>query len=164
MATEEVVKSLDSIQLASFDTDTDRYEAMQAAKRLVARLETPFESAVSLTWADPVLLAGLKVCQDLGIWNKWTAKHKAQGNTPQTLDDILAMCDHAVEANLLRKFALLMMSLLSFLSNSYPGRFLRHLAASHTLEETAVDEWKLTPFTLALGDKPCHIDGAFAFG
>lgn len=111
MATQEITRSLDSIRPESFVTDADRFAAMQAARRLVARLETPFERAVSLTWTEPVLFAGIKVCQDLGIWNKWTEKHKAQGNRPQSLDDIVAMCDCDVEANLLRKLCSLVASL-----------------------------------------------------
>lgn len=36
-------KMLDSVPPESFQSDTDRYEAKEAARRLLARLETPFE-------------------------------------------------------------------------------------------------------------------------
>lgn len=49
-------------------------------------------------------------------------------------------------------------------SNICLGRFLRHLSALNTLEETNADEWKLTPFTIALGDEALGIDKTFAFG
>lgn len=42
-------------------------------------------------------------------------------------------------------------------SNASPGRFLRHFSALHVLEETAVDEWKPTPFSLAIGDESTYI-------
>lgn len=41
-------------------------------------------------------------------------------------------------------------------SSLAPGRFLRHFAALHVLEETAVDEWKPTSFSLAMGDQSTY--------
>lgn len=103
MSPSDVTKTLDSIQAESFTTDAERHEAMEAARRLVARLETPFERTFSLVWAIPALLAGLRICQDLGIWQKWTQQCSTSSNIPQSLDKILAMAEVPVEANLLRK-------------------------------------------------------------
>lgn len=96
------VEILDSISLQSLKTDADRYEAKEAAKRLLARLETPFEKIWALSFENPVLIAGLQLCQDLGIWSQWVTK---QGNEEraQSLDDILKMCAIPVQPNLLRE-------------------------------------------------------------
>lgn len=95
--------TLDSIQPDLFKDDTERFEAMEAAKRLVARLETPFERILSLTATIPQLIAGLQVCSDLGIWRNWATQCKASGNTPQHINSILEMSEVSIEAGLLRK-------------------------------------------------------------
>lgn len=41
-------------------------------------------------------------------------------------------------------------------SSVTPGRFLRRFAALHVIEETAVDEWKATSFSLAMGDESTY--------
>lgn len=98
--------TLDSIRPDSFKNDAERFEAMEAAKRLVARLETPFERMFSLTATNPVLIAGLQLCCELGIWRKWTKQCKTSGDTPQHINNILAMSEVPVEANLLRECSL----------------------------------------------------------
>jgi hypothetical protein len=40
----------------------------------------------------------------------------------------------------------------------YVGRYIRHLAALYMLEETDVDTWKPTPYSLSLGDAVSHTD------
>lgn len=99
---QSTVEILDSISVHSFKTDADRYEAKEASKRLLARLETPFERSWTLSFENPVLIAGLQLCQDLGIWSKWATKQGKEEDT-QTLNDILKMCDVPVHPNLLRK-------------------------------------------------------------
>lgn len=99
---QNTVEILDSISAQSFKTDADRYEAKEAAKRLLARLETPFERSWALSFENPVLIAGLQLCQDLGIWSKWVAKQGSEEGA-QSLDDILKMCAVPVQPNLLRE-------------------------------------------------------------
>ncbi|ROW09593.1 hypothetical protein VMCG_02554 [Cytospora schulzeri] len=136
----ETARLLDSIQLESFSTDAERYDAKEAARRLLARLETPFERGLALTMETSALLPALQVCQDLGVWSEWAEIHKkTNGASTQTLDDVVKMCNVPVEPNFLR-------------------RFLRHLAALHVLEETGVDEWEPTPFALAMGDRSTYTD------
>ncbi|KAJ0118710.1 S-adenosyl-L-methionine-dependent methyltransferase [Diaporthe amygdali] len=132
-----VVEVLDSISGQSFDTNADRYEAKEAARRLLARIETPFERSWALSFETPVLIAGLQICQDLGIWSTWAAKHDNNEDI-QTLDGVIDMCNVPVQPNLLR-------------------RFLRHLAATNVLEETGVDTWKLSPFAKAIGKDTTNI-------
>lgn len=101
---QNAVEILDSISVESFKSDADRYEAKEAAKRLLARLETPFERSWTLSFENPVLIAGLQLCQDLGIWSKWVTTQGNEGGM-QTLDDILKMCTVPVQPNLLRKLS-----------------------------------------------------------
>ena len=105
-AFQDAVSKLDSIQSDAFATDAERYEAKEAARRLLSRLETPFERGWTLAFETPVLIAGLQMCLDLGIWEKWTTAHKSSGGAPQTLDAILSWCNTKVEPNLLRTWEL----------------------------------------------------------
>lgn len=99
---QNTVEILDSISVQSFKTDAERYEAKEAAKRLLARLETPFERSWALSFENPVLIAGLQLGQDLGVWAKWASKQGTDGGS-QSLDSIVKMCDFPVQSNLLRK-------------------------------------------------------------
>jgi hypothetical protein len=161
----ETTKLLDSIHPESFQSETDRYEAKEAAKRLLARLETPFERGWALGSEASVLAPGLIVFRDLGIWSRWNKLSKSHGPVPQSLDQIINMCNAPAEPNLLREFCPAGRGRGGFPHISHihptvemnsngvtPGRFLRHFAALYVLEETAVDEWKPTPFSLAMGD------------
>ncbi|KAJ8110067.1 hypothetical protein OPT61_g6987 [Boeremia exigua] len=76
---------------------------------------------------------------DLGIWSRWAEAEKQTGAMPVKLEKILSWCNAEVERTLLR-------------------RFLKHLSALYMLEETNVDEWKLTPYTRAMGDESTHAD------
>jgi hypothetical protein len=125
---------LDGIQPSDFPFEVERYAAKEAAKRLLTRLETPFEHGWALTFEQPVLVAGLKLLQDLGVWAKWTADPEAKN-----LDELLALADVPCERNLLR-------------------RFRRHIAALYLLEEVDVDTWKPTPYSLSLGDAEAYGD------
>ncbi|KAL1854383.1 hypothetical protein Daus18300_011482 [Diaporthe australafricana] len=133
----ETTELLDSIRPESFKSETERSEAKEAARRLLARLETPFERGWAITLEASVLVPGLLVFYDLEIWSKWAGIHKSQGPIPQSLVHIVKMCSTPAEPNLLR-------------------RFLRHFAALNVLEETAVDEWKPTPFSLAMGEESTY--------
>ncbi|ORY67787.1 S-adenosyl-L-methionine-dependent methyltransferase [Pseudomassariella vexata] len=134
----DTLSKLDSIQPETFDNDAERYAAKEAARRLLARLETPFERSWALSFENPVLISGVQICSDLGIWTKWTEVNKQNGGAAQTLDDILGMCNVTVNRNLLR-------------------RFLKHISALYLLEETGIDMWKPTPFSLAMGDSATYI-------
>lgn len=105
---DHVICTLDSIDPASFKSDADRYAAKEAARRLLARLETPFERGWALAFETPVLVAGLQVGSDLGIWVKWAEAEKQGGGKPQKLETILGWCSVQVEPTLLREYAVLL--------------------------------------------------------
>lgn len=100
----ETTRTLDSILPESFQSDAERYEAKEAARRLLARLETPFERAWTLTHEPAVLVPGLLVFHDLDIWSKWAELNKTQGPVPQSIGHIVEMCSAPAEPNLLREF------------------------------------------------------------
>lgn len=102
-ANSNAISVLDSLQPESFATDAERYAAKEAARKLLARLETPFERAWTLAFETPVLVAGLQVCQDLGIWSRWTEIDKSAPGAAKSLNEIVAMANKEVDPNLLRK-------------------------------------------------------------
>lgn len=102
----EIISTIDSIDASSFKTDADRYAAKEAVRKLLARLETPFEKGWTLTFETPALVAGLQMCLDLGIWDKWAEAEAENAGAAQTLKTILGWCNTTVEENLLREVAL----------------------------------------------------------
>lgn len=99
----DLASTLDSVDVTSFKTDADRYAAKEAARRLLTRLETPFERGWALAFENPVLVAGLQVGLDLGIWERWVEEEKKGNNASQKLCTIVGWCRVAVEKNVLRK-------------------------------------------------------------
>ena len=100
---QETIRIIDSTDQSSFQSDTDRYTAKEAARRLLARLETPFERGWALAFETPVLVAGLQMGSDLGIWSKWADTEKQNGGKPVKLETVLSWCNVRTEPALLRK-------------------------------------------------------------
>jgi hypothetical protein len=100
---QDIVGMLDSVDSTSFHTDADSYAAKEAARRLLSRLETPFERGWALAFENPVLVAGLQVGLDLGIWERWASEERQSNGAPQKLRNIVNWCDAAVEENVIRK-------------------------------------------------------------
>lgn len=100
----ETTKILDSISPETFQSEEDRHEIKEAARRLLARLETPFERGWALTLEVSVLSPGLIVFHDLGIWSKWNELNQKHGPIPRSLDQIVEMCSAPAEPNLLREY------------------------------------------------------------
>lgn len=99
-----IITSLDSIQPTNFLGDSERYAVKEAARRLLHRLETPFEQGWRLSFETPVLIAGIQTALDLGIWKKWTETDKANPGADVNLEQVLKWANKEVEPNLLRKF------------------------------------------------------------
>lgn len=133
----DVVATLDAIETSQFTSEVDRFAAKEAARRLLARLETPFEQAWAISFEGPGLFAGLQLVQDLGIWTKWTEEDKIEPGKARSLDELLGWANAKCEENLLR-------------------RFMKHIGALYLLTETGRDEWKPTPFSLSLGNEETY--------
>lgn len=109
----KTITDLDAIHLDRFASDAERYAAKEAARRLLSRLETPFERGWTLTFETPVLIAALQVCLNLGIWAKWYEAAQNDGVSSHTLDQIASMSKEEVEPNLLRRSAFIHVHILT---------------------------------------------------
>jgi len=103
-AFKSTISALESIDPSQFANDAERFEVKEALRKLLVRTETPFERIWALSFENPPLIAGLRICVDLGIWKKWTAIHKEKGEATLTLDQIIALCEKKPETNLLRTY------------------------------------------------------------
>jgi hypothetical protein len=97
------ISTLESVDPSQFANDAERFQAKEALRKLLVRMETPFERIWALSFENPPLIAGLRICVDLGIWKKWTAIYREKDEAELTLDQIVALCDRKPETNLLRK-------------------------------------------------------------
>ena len=72
MNIDEAIAVLDRLSTADCGGDElARVRLRAAARRLVARVETPFETASALCFEHPVIYAALQTGVDLGLWEAW---------------------------------------------------------------------------------------------
>jgi hypothetical protein len=98
------ISSLESIDPSQFANDAERYQAKEVLRKLLVRMETPFERIWALSFENPPLIAGLRICVDLGIWKRWTVMYREKGEAELTLEQIIDFCEKKPEANLLRMY------------------------------------------------------------
>lgn len=109
-AAEAAVATLDAVQTDGFGDEATRLAVLAAARRLVARLETPSEQASNLAFVHPVVFAAVQTFIDLGIWEAWVA---ANGGGPKTTSELVGLANASVELGLL-SMSSASVSLLSF--------------------------------------------------
>ncbi|KAJ5707072.1 hypothetical protein N7488_006873 [Penicillium malachiteum] len=127
---EIIIAVLDGIQFDAFGGDEiERLKVRAAARRLLARVETPYERAWGFCFEHPIVFAALQTCLNLGLWKNWTGI----GGGEKSIDELVAMTTPTVETNLLR-------------------RLFRLMAAFNIVEEAGEDRFKPTPFSFAIGD------------
>ncbi|KAL5360168.1 S-adenosyl-L-methionine-dependent methyltransferase [Aspergillus floccosus] len=124
-----IIAALDAVQHEAFGTEIERLQVRAAARRLLARVETPYERAWGFCFEHPVVFAALQTCIDLGLWKSWTEA----GGGEKSIEDLVKMTSRMIDTNLLR-------------------RLFRLLAAFNVVEETGEDRFKPTPFSFAIGD------------
>ena len=96
----DIVASLDSISPASLrGSEVDRLRVRAAARRLLARVESPYERAWGFCFEHPVVNAALQTFINLGIWKAWTGV----GGGEKSIDELIKFTGRDVEPNLLRK-------------------------------------------------------------
>ncbi|KAF9891585.1 hypothetical protein FE257_003596 [Aspergillus nanangensis] len=133
--TQDIIGRLDAIQPEAFGgNEVTRLQVRAAARRLLARLETPYERAWGFCFEHPVVFAALQTCIDVGLWASWTAA----GGGEKSIEDLVQLTTPTIETNLLR-------------------RFFRLLAAFNVVEETGKDTFKPTPFSYAIGDEKTKV-------
>jgi len=118
--------------------ELERSRVRAAARRLLARVESPYERAWDFCFEHPVVFAAIQTCIDLGLWQAWTAS----GGGKKTVDDLVNLVQSTngktVEHNLLR-------------------RLFRLMAAANVVDETGEDTFQPTPFSLAIGDESTRV-------
>lgn len=98
--TQETITALDAVQPEAFGgNEVERLEVRAAARRLLARLETPYERAWGFCFEHPVVFAALQTCIDLGLWKSWTSA----GGGEKSIDELVELTSPGIEPNLLRK-------------------------------------------------------------
>lgn len=87
----DIASTLRSISKDSFISESDRQKAVTEARALIARLESPWETAFRQSWIEPSRMACLEIGNKIGLWTKWVA----DGSAPKTLEEIskLVTCD-----------------------------------------------------------------------
>lgn len=101
--TEGIITALDAVQPEAFgDNEVERLQVRAAARRLLARLESPYERAWGFCFEHPVVFAALQTCIDLGLWKAWTAA----GGGEKTIDELVGLTTPTIETNLLRELIL----------------------------------------------------------
>lgn len=110
-STEDIIAVLDSVSHGSFNGDeVERLRVRAAARRMLARVESPYERAWGFCFEHPQVFAAIQTTIDLGVWGKWTAA----GGGDKTLDEIVQFCNAEVATNLLRTLILLCLVLFFF--------------------------------------------------
>ncbi|PKS08432.1 hypothetical protein jhhlp_005143 [Lomentospora prolificans] len=131
----DLIALLDGVDHGSFNGDeVERLKVRAAARRLLARVESPYERAWGFCFEHPVVFAALQTFIDLGLWKAWTGV----GGGEKSIDDLVKLCARNIQPNLLR-------------------RLFRLLVAFNVVEETAEDKFKPTPFSLAIGDESTKV-------
>ncbi|KAI1122451.1 putative O-methyltransferase [Nemania abortiva] len=129
---EELIALLDSISVSDYRDDSggkgDRAAVAEAARRLLARLETPFERAWRLSWINGNVHAAVQIALDLGIWEGWYLSERLE----ISLLELHALARRPCDLNLLR-------------------RLFRLLAAENVIRELREDQYGATAFSKALG-------------
>jgi hypothetical protein len=102
-----------------------RHKLLLKARSLVQALETPRETMLKHTWAQPGVFAGIITGADVGLWERMAEKPDDIQKVPELAEAV------GMDSVLL-------------------GRLLRHLAAMGYLIEVGHDEYRLTNFAKCL--------------
>ncbi|KAM5515656.1 O-methyltransferase [Fusarium oxysporum f. sp. phaseoli] len=72
-STYDIIATLDAVSPSQFGGDEfERLRVRAAARRLLARVETPHERVWGFCFEHPAVFAALQTAIDLGIWKAWT--------------------------------------------------------------------------------------------
>lgn len=100
--TQQIITDLDAVHPEAFGgNEVERLQVRAAARRLLARVESPYERAWGFCFEHPVVFAALQLCIDVGLWKSWTGI----GGGEKTIDQLAKMTTPTVETNLLRMFS-----------------------------------------------------------
>jgi hypothetical protein len=98
--TTDIIATLDGVNTDQFSGDeVERLQVRAAARRLLARVESPYERAWGFCFEQPAVFAALQTCIDLGIWKAWTEI----GGGKKSIDELVKFTGRDVALNLLSK-------------------------------------------------------------
>lgn len=80
-------------------SDSQRIQHIEAARKLISRLQTNEEKMYELTYAQPIVFATLQTGLDVGLWAGWT---KAGGHA-MSVSELCQVCERKIDPKLLRK-------------------------------------------------------------
>jgi hypothetical protein len=150
--TEQIITALDAVEPELFGgNEVERLKVRAAARRLLARVETPYERAWGFCFEHPVVFAALQTCIDVGLWKSWTSA----GGGKKTIYELVQLTSPPVDTNLLRKPS--RSTTFSLIDIQDKGRLFRLLAAFNVVEETFEDTFRPTPFSHAIGDESTKV-------
>lgn len=97
---EKVISSLDQISAQSLGDEIDAgARLIEAARRMIARLESPFTQMFHLFQVPGHVAVALRILADIGLWKAWC---EADGKDA-TLMELWEMCKVPCDSVLLRK-------------------------------------------------------------
>lgn len=95
----DLIAKLDAVSQETFgDNEVERLEVRAAARRLLARVETPYERAWGFCFEQPIVNAALQTGINLGLWKAWTGV----GGGEKTIEELAKLTNSGITANLLR--------------------------------------------------------------
>ena len=98
--TQAIIDALDAVHPEVFGgNEVDRLQVRAAARRLLARVESPCERAWGFGFEHPVVFAALQIGIDVGLWKTWTGL----GGGEKTIDELVQLTTPTVDTNLLRR-------------------------------------------------------------
>ncbi|KAF6799563.1 o-methyltransferase [Colletotrichum sojae] len=127
------LENVKDINASSFENEGERMQALLAAQALLARIESPWDTAVRLNMTQPALGAAIKTALDLKLFEAWLAQGNGALTSEQAADLVGGRCDPALLY-----------------------RLLRLMAANHLVEEVGVGKFKPTQFGIALTAPAFH--------
>jgi hypothetical protein len=97
--TQKTIATLDAVQPDVFGgNEVERLQVRAAARRLLARVETPYERAWGFCFEHPVVFAALQTCIDVGLWKAWTDVEGGE----KSIYELVELATPTVDTNLLR--------------------------------------------------------------
>lgn len=85
----DIIHTLNNSSSDDFKSEKDRDEAIKAAKTFLARVEDPFSRLWSMAIDSPALLAAIKICLDINLFEKWNAA----GDGSKSYLELADMCN-----------------------------------------------------------------------
>lgn len=128
---ENFISVISNTDGSSFATEGDRLKALEEARALVSRLETPWERIYKHCWVEPVQTLSMKTAADLDIFGRLS-------DTPQSSTDL----GQKVNAD-----------------PAFLRRILRVLVKTNVITEVGVDTYVHTDYSKSLADPNGLVSG-----